>query len=71
MVEKRINDKDRQNGDMLGQIIDIDHKVVGNIKKMNAGLKRVEEARKFIQVVQPFESARMLFECLQKVCQGS
>ena len=29
------------------------------------------EARKFMQVVYPFDTARMLFECMHKACQGS
>ena len=36
---------------MLGQVVDIDHKVLANTKKMNATVRRVTEARKFIQVV--------------------
>ena len=56
---------------MLGQVVDIDHKVLVSTKKINATLRRLAEAKKFIQVVQPFDTARMFFECMHKACQGS
>ena len=36
---------------MLGQVVDIDHKVLVSTKKINATLRRLAEAKKFIQVV--------------------
>ena len=67
----RINDKDKQNHDMLLQVSEIDHKVTKNTRGVRECRKQMDEIRKNLEVVQPYNQAKMLFETLHKTCRGS
>lgn len=68
IIQSRVNSKDQKGSDMLDQVIDIEQKVVQaqkNVKAIdNSILKKVDEIKRYCELVLPAEQSRLMFEQL-------
>ena len=74
IILSRLNSKDQKGSDMLDQVIDIEQKVVQaqkNVKAIdNSILKKVDEIKRYCELVLPAEQSRLMFEQLQEIFEG-
>ena len=70
-IELRINEKDKQNNDMLNQVIDQEFKVQEIVREVKEFNKKQNEMRKQVWLYQPLATANLVFDTLFAINAGT